>query len=148
MRFTTMVALTRYYLDHGEFQQALASAQQAVARAPQNGEAHYLLGMAQGYQGCFRNPISRLHGLHSWVTNYETTPLASPGPLVLALTVSGCAHQGKDTASTHSSVSPSRPGTTKQRAESCRDTIGTSSPGVIDAGAMTESPDLSPFANR
>lgn len=51
---TTQLALTRYYLDHGEFQQALASAQQAVARAPQNGEAHYLLGMAQGYQGLFQ----------------------------------------------------------------------------------------------
>lgn len=64
------------------------------------------------------------------------------GPLVLALTVSGCAHQGQDTASTHSSVSQSRPGTTNSTLNPAETPSEQLKPGVIDAGAMTESPDL------
>jgi hypothetical protein len=45
-----LVAQARQALDSGDFAQALRLAQNAVAAAPKNGEAYYVLGLAQGYQ--------------------------------------------------------------------------------------------------
>ncbi len=42
------LALVRHLLDQGQFNEALAPATKAVERAPNNGEAWYLLGTAQG----------------------------------------------------------------------------------------------------
>ena len=41
----------RHFLDEGSFAQALKVAEMAVAASPKNGEAFYVLGLAQGYQG-------------------------------------------------------------------------------------------------
>ncbi|HVK98561.1 MAG TPA: DUF3857 domain-containing protein [Dongiaceae bacterium] len=46
--------ITRQFIDRGEFDKALEAATKAVAIAPRNGEAHYLLGMAQGYRGLYK----------------------------------------------------------------------------------------------
>lgn len=43
------ITLTKQHLKLGDYHSALESAQQAVKLAPQKAEAHYILGLAQGY---------------------------------------------------------------------------------------------------
>ena len=50
----SQISITRQYIDRGEFDKALEAATKAVAIAPKNGEARYLLGMAQGYRGLYQ----------------------------------------------------------------------------------------------
>lgn len=50
----SQISITRQYIDRGEFDKALEAATKAVAIAPKNGEARYLLGMAQGYRGLYK----------------------------------------------------------------------------------------------
>lgn len=44
------IAIARHHIRYGDFVKALDAARQAVDLAPQNGEAHYILGLSQGYQ--------------------------------------------------------------------------------------------------
>lgn len=50
---TQRFALVQNWLDNGEFEKALQEAQALVEAFPDNGEAHYFLGLAQGYTGYF-----------------------------------------------------------------------------------------------
>lgn len=47
------IAQMQRLLDSGEFEKALQEAQALVKAYPDNGEAHYFLGLAQGYKGMF-----------------------------------------------------------------------------------------------
>lgn len=49
----SQVAVARHHIRYGQYARALASAEQAVQTGPDNGEAHYVLGLAQGYQNLF-----------------------------------------------------------------------------------------------
>ncbi len=49
----TQMALAQFYIDNGEFDKALTAASNAVAANPNDGAAHYLLGMAQGFKNMF-----------------------------------------------------------------------------------------------
>jgi tetratricopeptide (TPR) repeat protein len=43
------IALTKHHLKQGNYSSALDTAKQAIKMAPQQAEAHYILGLAQGY---------------------------------------------------------------------------------------------------
>lgn len=50
----SQIAIARHYIRHGQFGDALEAAQQAVSAEPGNGEAHYVLGLTQGYQNLLK----------------------------------------------------------------------------------------------
>lgn len=45
----SLIALTKLHIKKGAYEKSLATAQQAVKVSPQKAEAHYVLGLAQGY---------------------------------------------------------------------------------------------------
>ena len=49
----SQLALSQFYIDHGEFDKAMIAARTAVEFDGANGKAYFLLGMAQGYNGLF-----------------------------------------------------------------------------------------------
>ena len=44
------ISVARHHIRYGDYTLALRSAEQAVEYSPDNGEAHYVLGLAQGYE--------------------------------------------------------------------------------------------------
>lgn len=49
----SQIGVARHHMRYGQYALALTSAEQAVEYGPDNGEAHYVLGLAQGYQNLF-----------------------------------------------------------------------------------------------
>ena len=45
----SLIALTKLHIKNGAYEKSLATAQQAVKASPKKAEAHYVLGLAQGY---------------------------------------------------------------------------------------------------
>lgn len=50
----SLIALSKLQIKNGDYQEALETAQTAVATAPKNAEAHYQLGLALGYTHQFK----------------------------------------------------------------------------------------------